>query len=62
MKMKLFSDGYCIDICVKNKNEYVRLAAEDLALDLSRAGGRVANIIGSDELCGEAIIIEENTS
>lgn len=61
--MKLFGEGYCIDICLKNKNEYVRLAAEDLALDLSRVnrGGKLANIICEDELFGDAIIIEENT-
>ena len=60
--MLLFDEGFCADICLKNKNEYVRRAAEDLAKDLSRVSvfGRVAHIIDEDELYGDAIIIEEN--
>ena len=63
MDLKLFDEYNCIDICLKNKNEYVRLAAEDLVNDLSRVNmcGPAANIIGADEPFGEAIVIEENT-
>ena len=53
--MEIFNKEYCIDICLKNENKYVRLAVEDLANDLSRVNAfkGVAQLISEDELCGD---------
>ena len=61
--MKIFGVDHCIDVCLKNKNEYVRLAVEDLVKDLSRVSSfdGKSEIVGEDKLCENAIIIEENT-
>lgn len=60
--MLLFDEGFCAEICLKNKNEYVRLAAKDLARDFARVGNSSPSVrIVDSEPCGGAIIIEENT-
>lgn len=61
--MKLFDEGYCAEICLKNKNEYVRLAAEDLRQDFCRVGAMTAPDV-VDEFRGYrgcCIVIEDNS-
>ena len=59
--MVLFQDKQCIDICLKNKNPYVRLAVEDLRKDFLRCSyltEKPAIVDEEKELC---LVIEENS-
>ncbi len=58
--MLLFDEKYSIAICCKNKNEYVRLAALDLAADFKRVNknGIESSIVEDSK--GACIVIEEN--
>ncbi|MGN1122422.1 MAG: glycosyl hydrolase 115 family protein, partial [Eubacteriales bacterium] len=59
--MQLFCADTCISICLKNKNPYVRLAAEDMQKDFIRVSTHgVCPEITETET--DACIIEENTS
>jgi len=58
--MQLFKNNNCISICLKNTNEYVRLAVEDLRNDFKRISksGILPEIISEEnDYC---IVIEEN--
>lgn len=58
--MLLFDEKRCVDICLKNKNKYVRLAFEDMRKDFERASdcGVIPKLSDSEtEFC---IIIGEN--
>ena len=59
--MILFNENSCIDICLKNSNEYVLKAAEDLRNDFGRVSkhGTLPNFINEEsDFC---IVIEDNT-
>jgi len=59
--IRLFDSHTSIDICLKNSNPYVALAAEDLRNDFARvnASGIKPSIIRTESEC--CIVIEENT-
>ena len=57
--MKIFDKKSTIKIVLKNKNQFVSLAAEDLLRDISLAS--VSGISPEISDSGEGIIIEENT-
>ena len=59
--MRVFGEESCSVIYLKNKNEYVRCAAVDLARDLSLVSELGEASIVDVEPIGEAIVIEENT-
>ncbi len=59
--MILFNENSCIDICLKNSNEYVLKAAEDLRNDFARVSkeGVLPKFINEEsDFC---IVIEDNT-
>lgn len=61
-KMIIFDQEKCISICLKNKNKYVALAAQDLRNDfarVSKSGILPEYISDENDFC---IVIEENTS
>ena len=57
--MKIFDEKSAIKIVLKNKNQFVRLAAEDLSRDISLVS--VSGISSDISESGEGIVIEENT-
>ena len=58
--MILFNEKYCISICCKNQNEYVKYAVSDLANDFKRINkkGIMPEVVTDCE--GACIVIEEN--
>ncbi len=59
--MLLFNEKTCVNICLKNKNKYVRLAVEDMRKDFERVSERCLcpQLVDSEtEFC---IVIEENS-
>lgn len=59
--MLLFNKNSCVDICLKNKNRYVRLAVEDLRNDFKRLSESNTMPELLDEETDWCIVIEENT-
>ena len=57
--MKIFDEKSAIKIVLKNKNRFVRLAAEDFSRDISLVSAN--GIFSEISENGEGIIIEENT-
>ena len=57
----LFDSRKVIDLCVKNTNPYVRLAAEDLRNDFARVSASQLRPAMISEENGYCIVIEENT-
>ena len=58
--MLLFDQNYSIPICLKNQNEYVKLAAADLANDLKRVNQSGIMPQTVSECDGACIVIEQN--
>ena len=58
--MILFDQTTCISICLKNKNPYVALAAEDLRKDFNRVSESRLMPQYTEDVCGGCIVIEEN--
>ena len=58
--MILFDEKYCIPICCKNQNEYVKYAVSDLANDFKRVStnGIMPDMVTDYD--GPCIVIEEN--
>ncbi len=60
--MLIFNEKQCVNVCLKNKNEYVRLAVLDMIEDIKRISKyHISPEIVSTE-SENCIIIEENTS
>ena len=59
--IRLFDSHTCMDICLKNSNPYVALAAEDLRKDFARINkaGIKPTVIREERAC--CIVIEENS-
>ena len=56
----LFDENYCIPICCKNKNKYVKYAVEDLAKDFERVNNSGVKPSIVTEFDGACIVIEDN--
>lgn len=60
--MFLFNRNECVDICLKNKNKYVAVAVNDLICDFERVSELSVRPKIVNEVTGNCIVIEENTS
>ena len=60
--MFVFDENKCMDICLKNTNKYVRLAAEDMQKDFERRSKGCVRPRFIKEESESCIVIEENRS
>lgn len=58
--MLLFDEKQCINVCLKNTNEYVRLAVNDMLEDFGRISKNDVYPKLLDEVSENCIVIEEN--